>query len=198
MFRFSPLEREGAGSLILKLKEKKTFFVLQKIELESKIPINITIIETKLRKGDYLSRFDFAIDFRSYFHCCKQSCDANVILIVEELANWFERKLLKIPASQEEMIDRKMKKAMKKINNIDFALSLRSNNYEKSNLSFSSISVAKLQKQIKKLKDIDKMKQVLQILQEHNVIVNPSDKVLIPLNSLSPECLQDLSLFLNE
>lgn len=191
------VEKNALQILFDELVQKPSFRIISQLE---KYKDTVETIDKNLHEENYSSPFDFTIDIRMLFYNCKEDYKGRnpELLILEELSNWFEKKINKIPHSKEEYEQKMIKHHIKAISKIETAISLQSRNLKVEKVVENPPNIYcydQLQDAIYNVTSIEEMKKVLTILKKHGVMIEPGSLISIPFDKIPQSCVDELIEF---
>ena len=113
----NPFLKSRCEKIILSLEKKPIARLLTDNWKDFSGKLSLEIIKDKLSKDLYLSPFDFSLDMRLLLEPRNDGDSPNQLqnLILDDITNWLNYKLLNMPRSEDEYLYMRIKKCVNKL-----------------------------------------------------------------------------------
>ena len=210
----NPFLKSRCDKIISSLKKKPIARFLNDNWTDFSGKLSLDIIKDKLDKNLYLSPFDFSLDMRLLLEPRNDGDSPNQLqnLILDDITNWLNYKLLNMPRSENEYLYMRIQKCVNKLiyacqalmftapltakQNIDIAQQRQQpSNREGQYAALKRIE--SIQQKIDRIKRPEDLQGVLRILQKYVPQLTLSSEVVIEGRLITKQCVAELRNYLN-
>jgi len=210
----NPFLQQQCEFILDKLQNKPIGRILDSKWTDTSGKLTASIIRNKLSRQKYITPFDFSLDVKLLLEPRNDGSASNMLqnMILEDINNWFDNKIVNIPRSEEEFEYMKIQKQLKKLKLIIRALLFSAEKTPKQIIDTAQHRpipptregpqpnqkrIEVLQQRIDHLKRPEDIQNVLRILQKHIPHLGLSQEVIIEGRLITKACANELRTFLN-
>lgn len=194
--------------LFQKLINRPLAKIVNQISSENELIPDFSLVQEKINSQQYISVVDFAIDVRTLFNRAKELLKDDELskLGIDDLELWFERHLIKLPRTKDELYYCQANKVKKKISKLRRAMGLTAFSFQPINLIQNNEDykrpappylIFEIQKLItEEMKTPEVQKNVASILKSAIPDFSPLAEVRINASSITVELAEQIKDYL--